>query len=173
MARGLAGTALITAARLSIRQMASLDSTPSASAYNNPVPVAVSMVWLTDAAGRKTGMLGLYRGTAPGRGGLAFPGGYVDPLESIEQAAARELEEETGVVTAVEEWRLLQSHTTPANRVLVFCECSRMLPSDIVHRLAANAEALGFAVIDGAQPLVFPLHQKVALERLRAEGLVD
>ncbi len=140
--------------------------------YDNPVPVAVSLVWLADSTGRRSGLLGLYRGTAPGRGGLAFPGGYVDPLESIEQAAARELEEETGVKTAVSDWRLLRSHTTPANRVLVFCEYACTLSEDIVHRLAANAEALGFSCINGSEPLVFPLHQQVALERLRWAGVL-
>ena len=35
--------------------------------------------------------------TAPSKGMWAFPGGQIEPGESIEQAALRELEEETGI----------------------------------------------------------------------------
>lgn len=37
------------------------------------------------------------RGMKPGQGLLALPGGFLDPLESLEDGARRELEEETGL----------------------------------------------------------------------------
>ncbi|WP_148572684.1 NUDIX hydrolase [Nocardioides caldifontis] len=56
------------------------------------VPCAGAVV--QDATGR---LLLVRRGTEPGRGLWSVPGGRVEPDESTEQAAAREVEEETGL----------------------------------------------------------------------------
>ena len=60
--------------------------------YNN-VAAAVGVV-LADSAGR---ILLLKRAHEPQKGFLALPGGFVDPGENAEEAAARECKEETGV----------------------------------------------------------------------------
>lgn len=51
------------------------------------------------AGGRTEGLqvLLIRRGRDPYQGHWALPGGFCEPTESVEQAAARELEEETGV----------------------------------------------------------------------------
>jgi len=47
--------------------------------------------------GGKTAVLLIRRGNFPDIGDWAFPGGFIDPGESPEKAAARELAEETGL----------------------------------------------------------------------------
>ena len=59
--------------------------------YVNPVPVAACIIELD---GR---IVLIRRRYEPGRGGWAFPAGYVDADETIEIAARREAREETGL----------------------------------------------------------------------------
>ncbi len=59
--------------------------------FLNPLPVAVMLV---PAAG---GLVVIRRGIEPAKGLLALPGGYINLGESWQQAAARELFEETGI----------------------------------------------------------------------------
>ncbi len=68
------------------------------------VQLAASVV-VVDADGR---VLLVQRGNEPGRGLWSVPGGRVEPGETLEQAAAREALEETGLYVAVgrELWSL-------------------------------------------------------------------
>lgn len=58
-----------------------------------PIILAVSVALIRDDA-----VLLVKRGREPSKGQFAFPGGRVEPGESLEQAARRELMEETGLV---------------------------------------------------------------------------
>ena len=62
----------------------------------DPVPCVGGIVF--DGAGR---LLLIQRGTPPARGRWSVPGGRVEPGETHEQACAREVEEETGLVVEV------------------------------------------------------------------------
>lgn len=59
--------------------------------YLNPVPVAACIVELNGQ------VVLVRRRYEPGRGGWAFPAGYVDADETVEGAARREVQEETGL----------------------------------------------------------------------------
>ncbi len=59
--------------------------------YLNPVPVAACIIELGD------GVVLVRRKYEPGRGGWAFPAGYVDADETVQDAARREAWEETGL----------------------------------------------------------------------------
>src|SRR3954466_12295448 len=74
-----------------LRSLARMSS--AAPGVPQPVVPCVGAV-VRDAAGR---LLLVRRGHAPGRGLWSLPGGRVEPGESVEQAVAREVREETGL----------------------------------------------------------------------------
>jgi ADP-ribose pyrophosphatase YjhB (NUDIX family) len=127
--------------------------------YKNPIPVAVALIPYRTQSG-DIELLGVIRGNAPGRGGVALPGGYVDNGEAIESAMAREVEEECGLTTQANEWQLVSSHITPENRVLVFGGLRRILSlNEIAFDRPPCPEVLGLTSINMSTTLVFPSHQ--------------
>ncbi len=129
--------------------------------HNNPIPVAVGIVRVStrDFSER---FLAIRRGIPPAQGKLAFPGGYLDEGETIEQAMAREFAEECGLSTDPSEWKLVTSRITADNRLLVFCLYDRFIPEDQVGTLAPCNEVDGFVSFGVDDELGFPLHQDVA-----------
>lgn len=64
--------------------------------YQYPRPaVTVDIMLITDEPHQR--ILLIERKNPPFQGSWAFPGGFVDPDETLEQAACRELKEETGL----------------------------------------------------------------------------
>ena len=79
--------------------------------YRNPLPVAV-MIAPVDLGGR-VGVLAVRRAIAPRSGWLALPGGFIEVGESWQEAAARELREETGVAVHPATVRVFDVRSAP------------------------------------------------------------
>jgi 8-oxo-dGTP diphosphatase len=68
--------------------------------YEHPRPGLTVDVVLFRERGGQAEVLVVERGREPYKGRLAFPGGYVNDMEPLDEAARRELREETGIEAA-------------------------------------------------------------------------
>ncbi|MER6831330.1 NUDIX domain-containing protein [Streptosporangium sp. NPDC000563] len=130
--------------------------------YLNPLPVAVMVLPVDE------GLLVVRRGVEPHRGALALPGGFVDMGESWQQAAVRELREETGVVVDPDGVRLLDVLSAPDGTVLVFALGPRTGAADLPPVVPTD-ETTEWLLIDGPRELAFPLHTRIVAEYFAAK----
>jgi 8-oxo-dGTP diphosphatase len=125
--------------------------------WSNPLPVAVVLLPVTYADGR-AGVVVVRRDIEPCRGQLSLPGGFIETGESWQEAAIRELREETGLSGDPDEVRLFAVHSTRSGHaVLVF----GVLPPQAAETLPPSApteEATEWLVLTEPERLAFPTH---------------
>ena len=122
--------------------------------YLNPEPVAVVMVPVGEA------LLVVRRGINPGKGGLALPGGFIDYGESWQQAAARELYEETGLQIPPGSIAPIWAASAPDSTLIVF-GLAEPVPQDALTALHPGEETEEILIVDRPVPCVFSLHQEL------------
>jgi ADP-ribose pyrophosphatase YjhB (NUDIX family) len=135
------------------RQCASCGNTT----YMNPLPVAVTLLPIDD------GLLLVRRTIPPHVGKLALPGGYINLGESWQQAAARELLEETGVAIEPGEIRDFRVLSAPDGTVLIF-GLARQRTSAELPAFALNDEASECVVGHASDEIAFELHRQAVDE---------
>lgn len=130
--------------------------------FVNPLPVAVLVQPVDD------GVLLVRRGIEPQRGKWALPGGYIDLGEGWQEAAARELFEETGVRTDPAAIRLLDAHNGSDGRTLLLFGAAAPLSTAALPEFVPNAESTERAIITADEvadiDFAFSLHRDVLRE---------
>jgi 8-oxo-dGTP diphosphatase len=143
--------------------------------YDYPHPaVTVDMVLFTLHEGQLQLLL-IRRGGHPYRGKWALPGGFVEMDEGLEQAARRELEEETGVSAGY----LEQLYTfgapgrDPRERVITVAYLALLPATRLVPRAASDAAAAAWFAIDALPSLAFDHREIVAMAQQRLQDRID
>lgn len=125
-------------------------------AYRNPLPVAVTLLPVTDDRG--TSLVVITRTIEPRLGHVALPGGFIDHAEDWRHAAVRELREETGIEADERDVRLADAMSAPGgDHLLLFA----LLPERPVAELppsVATDETEGWHLLRAPAELAFPLH---------------
>lgn len=128
------------------------------------IPCAGGIV--LDARGR---LLLVQRGKQPGRGLWSVPGGRLEAGETAEQAASREIREETGLEVAV--GRRLGQVDRPGPGQVVY-QIDDFACIVIGGRLIAGGDALAACWVPAEQVLTLPLVAGL-LDVLREWGVLD
>lgn len=123
----------------------------------------------TDTAGR-FGVLTVRRAISPHLGKLALPGGYVDFGERWQDAGARELQEEAGLVV---DPALLIPITvfSAADNTLIVAAIAPAIAAASMATFSPNAESSERIVLFEPQPLAFPLHTELVTRFLEGKPL--
>jgi ADP-ribose pyrophosphatase YjhB (NUDIX family) len=120
----------------------------------NPLPVAVLLVPVDE------GLLVVRRGIEPQKGKLALPGGFIEAHENWRSAAARELEEETGISVAPE---AIQSFgVESANNHLLVFGVAPPFNASVIEAFEPNEETLELLVLLEPTELAFGYHTSMA-----------
>ncbi len=141
--------------------------------YKYPHPAVTVDVAIFSIRHDALNVLLIKRALAPFQGEWALPGGFVEIDEALEHAAARELEEETGVDAGYLEqlYTFGRPDRDPRERVISVTYFA-LIPSDKLEiRAASDAEGVGWFPVATLPELAFD-HAEIldtALERLKAK----
>jgi ADP-ribose pyrophosphatase YjhB (NUDIX family) len=125
--------------------------------YLNPLPVAVAVQPVDD------GLLAIGRAIPPA-GKLALPGGYIDVGERWQNAAAREVREETGLAIDPDTLREVRVLSAPDGTLLVFALAPRITAADLPPFTATSETSECVILRAPSDDLAFPLHAQVVRE---------
>ena len=114
-------------------------------------------------------MLAVRRGIEPQRGGLAFPGGFINLGETWQQAGAREAGEETGLVIDPDEIQPFDVYSAPDGTLLIF-GLARSRSIDDLPPFVPNIEATERLVIRRPEDLCWERHTLAAIRFFDQRG---
>ena len=141
--------------------------------YEYPHPAVTVDIAIFTVRNDELKILLIKRAQEPYRGEWALPGGFVDLEEGLDEAAKRELEEETGVAGVFLEqlYTFGEPDRDPRERVITVAYFA-LIPSDkLALRAATDAEGVSWFGLNELPPLAFDHAQilDLALQRLAAK----
>ncbi len=138
--------------------------------YTYPRPALTADVALFREGEQGTEVLLIRRGRPPFRGMWALPGGFVDEMEPPEEAACRELAEETGVRLPEGALRQVAAFGEPGRDPrgwTVSIAFWGEAPADLRPRAADDAAEVRWWPLDNLPPLAFD-HDRIIAAAIRA-----
>ncbi len=143
--------------------------------YEYPHPAVTTDVVIFTIRDEQLKLVLIHRAAAPYRGKWALPGGFVGIDEALEDAARRELEEETGVsgVYLEQLYTFGAPKRDPRERVITVAYYA-LIPSDKLQlRAATDAEAVGWFAMGDLPTLAFDHDDIVAKAHQRLVAKLD
>jgi ADP-ribose pyrophosphatase YjhB (NUDIX family) len=135
--------------------------------YRNPLPVAVVLIPVVEATG--TGVLAIRRAVAPRAGWYALPGGFIETGESWQEAAAREVQEEAGVIIDPDRLLVHTVFSAPDDTLIIAAQ-SPPIQAEALPDYEGGVESSARIVLRTPRELAFPLHTRLATEFLASEA---
>jgi ADP-ribose pyrophosphatase YjhB (NUDIX family) len=126
--------------------------------FVNPLPVSVVLLPVDD------GLLVVRRNIEPQIGQLALPGGYINRGESWQQAGARELLEETGIVIRPEDLCEFRVKSAPGYNTLLVFGLAQSMHAHALPPFTPNEETQEICVLTAPQELAFSTHTEALRE---------
>ena len=143
--------------------------------YNYPHPAVTVDIVIFTIRSDELKVLLIKRALSPFRGEWALPGGFVNLDESLDAAARRELEEETGVAGVYLEqlYTFGTPDRDPRERVITIAYYA-LIPSDrIVLQAATDAEGVSWFGMEELPELAFDHHEILSLAHERLVAKLD
>ncbi|MEM7675513.1 MAG: NUDIX domain-containing protein [Myxococcota bacterium] len=132
--------------------------------YRNPLPVVVVLVPVDS-----DGVLVIRRGEKPKKGQLALPGGFIEVGESWQEAAVRELREETRMRADPDEVREYRVRSATDGTLLVMAIVAPRRQEDLP-AFTPTGEVEELLVLRAPAPLAFALHTEAVRDFLTGVG---
>ena len=143
--------------------------------YEYPHPAVTTDIVIFTIRQDELKVLLIKRAMPPHQGEWALPGGFVDLDESLEEAARRELEEETGVsgVYLEQLYTFGQPDRDPRERVITVAYYA-LIPTDTVEiRAATDAEGVSWFGMHELPDLAFDHQEILAMAHRRLVDKLD
>ena len=121
--------------------------------YLNPLPVVVVLCPVDN------GLIVIRRNIDPRKGTLTLPGGYIDPGETWQEGAHRELLEETGIHVDARKIRLYEVMNGLDNTLVIFGLAEEQ-PAGVLKSFSSE-ETQEVVLIESPIELGFPMHTEV------------
>jgi ADP-ribose pyrophosphatase YjhB (NUDIX family) len=132
--------------------------------FQNPIPVTIVLLPVDK------GVLVVRRAILPHAGELALPGGYIDLGETWQEAGAREVYEEAGVIIDPDSLRPIEVYSA-SDGTLVIAAVGPFLSGDDLPIFAPNAESSARMILTKPARLAFELHTELVARFLSGQPL--
>lgn len=127
--------------------------------FKNSIPVAVALLSVFDQSGR-VGSLIQQRGIPPHVGAWALTGGFMNLNEQWFDAAAREVQEEIGLVTDPKLYEMLNIISDDKGHLLIFAAYTKVVNLSDIHFIP-NEEVTDIKLVYEPVELCFPTHTQM------------
>lgn len=123
--------------------------------YENPLPAVAVLV-----LNQQNQLLLVKRSVEPAKGTWCLPGGFIEIDESIEEAALRELKEETGLKGEIRGLiDFFSQRSQHYGAILIFGYRAEILGGEL--KAGDDAQEVGFYDLDTLPPIAFLSHQRL------------